>query len=72
MSWRRTAGVLAVLLVIGTAVGVVATLLTANDLLLGSTEQVPAIASLGVVIVGLAVAVLLGGPSKEWLGNPYW
>lgn len=72
MNWRKTFGVLAVVLVAGTAVGVLATLATANDLLLGSTQQSAALATAAVVLAGLAAIVLLGRPSRSWLGTPYW
>lgn len=72
MSWRRATGVLAVLLVIGSVLGTLATLVSANDLLTGSDQQVAAIGSVVLLAVVLAGVVLLGSPSREWVGNPYW
>lgn len=72
MSWRKVAGVLSVLLVIGAALGVLATLATANDLLLASAERLPALVTLAAVAVGLVAAIFLAHPSDDWLNNPYW
>lgn len=72
MNWRRTAGGLAVLLVAAVVVGVAVTLATANDLFLASARRLPALVTLAVVLVGLGAVVVLGGPSRDWLDNPYW
>jgi hypothetical protein len=72
MSWRKAVGGLAVAVVIGAVVGVLITLATANDLFLGSAQMTAAIVSLVVVFAGLLGIVVLGGPSREWVGNPYW
>lgn len=72
MSWRRAFGALAVLLVVAMVFGTVVTLLTSNDLLWTGSEQVPALLSLALVGLALAVAILLSHPSRDWIGNPYW
>ena len=72
MNWHAAAGRLAVAVVIGGVVGVLITLVTANDLFLGSGQMAAAIVSLVVVFAGLLGIVVLGGPSREWVGNPYW
>lgn len=72
MTWRRVLGVLAVLLVLGTVLGTVASLVSINDLLLGSGEQAAAGVTLAVVTAGLLATVVLGGPKRQWLDNPYW
>lgn len=66
------AGVGAVLAVLALCAGVLASLVTANGLLTDSVRTAPALASLAVAVLGFAVAVLLAGPSRDWLSNPYW
>jgi hypothetical protein len=63
---------LAVLAALVGALGVVASLATTNGLLTGSTWQVPALISIGVVVVTFALIVIAGGPSSNWRRTPYW
>lgn len=72
MEWRSLSGAGAVVLVLGLCVGVLASVATTNDLLTGSVRAVPALATLGVVVLALAVAVAFARPSRDWLSNPYW
>lgn len=72
MNWRSVAGGVAVAVVLGLCGGVLASVLTANDLLTGSAQATPTVATLAVVALGLLVAVFLAGPSRGWLSNPYW
>lgn len=72
MSWRRLAGVGAVVLVLGLVVGAGANFLVDNDLLTSSAQQTPALATFAVVVLAFAVGVFLASPSQDWTDNPYW
>lgn len=62
-------GALAVLV---SGLGAAASLATSNGLLTGSTWQVPALITVGVVAVTLALIVVAGGPSSSWRRTSYW
>lgn len=76
MSWRRAIGILAVLGVIGLTLGTIvglATLLAQgiqSDVV--ASLQLPLVVTVVVIAGGLAGIVVLGRPSREWFGNPYW
>lgn len=72
MRWLRALSVVAVLLVIGMALGSVATWGLELTSWTETGILVPGAITLLVVAGGLAVLVVLGGPNREWVGNPYW
>jgi hypothetical protein len=68
----RIAGSLILLLVAGVIGGIVASFLTANDLLTGSEWRLAAAASFGVVVLTLLVFASVGRPWRRWQRTPYW
>jgi hypothetical protein len=52
--------------------GVLVSLVTLNQLLVGSAWQVAAVVTVAVVAVTLAVVALTGGPISSWERTPYW
>lgn len=63
---------LAVLAVVLAVVGLVVSLVSTDTLFLGSAWTVPAVISVGVVALTLALVVFAGGPSERWERTPYW
>ncbi|PSQ30475.1 hypothetical protein BRD09_05225 [Halobacteriales archaeon SW_10_68_16] len=65
-------GWLAVLAIVLALLGVLASLVTVNNLLVGSSWQVAALLTTAVAVVTLAVVALAGGPPSRWKRTPYW
>jgi len=72
MGWRRTAGALVVATVAVSAVGIVASLVTTNGLLLDSVWQAAALVTLGFVVAVLGVFAAAGRPWRRRLSSTYW
>lgn len=72
MRWLRVLGGLAVLFATLLALGTLASLVSANDLLVSSALQAPALTSIGVLLVAFVVTLLAAGPEDHWTENPYW
>jgi len=68
----RIAGSLVLLTVAGVIGGILASFLTANDLLTGPTYQLAAAVSFGVVVLTLVVFASVGRPWRRWQRTPYW
>jgi hypothetical protein len=72
MRWLRVLGGLAVLYATLLALGTLASLVSANDLLVSSALQAPALTSIGVLLVAFVVTLAAAGPEDHWTENPYW
>lgn len=72
MRWLRVLGGLAVLYATLLALGTLASLVSANDLLVSSALQAPALTSIGVLLVAFVVTLMAAGPEDHWTENPYW
>ena len=73
MRWLRVLGGLAVLYATLLALGTLASLVSANDLLVSSALQVPALASIGVLLAAFLVTLAsASGAAQQWTTNPYW
>lgn len=72
MRWLRVLGGLAVLYATLLALGTLASLVSANDLLVSSALQAPALTSIGVLLVAFVVTLIAAGPEDHWTENPYW
>jgi hypothetical protein len=71
---RRVSAVLAAvsdLAVVAALLGVLASLATVNGLFVGTAWRVPALFSVVIVAVTLAV-VVYAGASDRWARTPYW
>lgn len=64
--------VLAMLAVVLAVVGLAVSLVSTNTLFLGSAWTIPALLSVGVVALTLALVVFAGGPAEQWKRTPYW
>jgi hypothetical protein len=64
MRWIRAAGGLAVLFVIGIALGGVASL--------AAVAAIPGLATIVLIVLAFLIAILAAGPAEDWRSNPYW
>ncbi|PSQ61135.1 MAG: hypothetical protein BRD23_00820 [Halobacteriales archaeon SW_9_67_25] len=70
--WLSGVAMLGVLVVGLSVVGVLASLVTVNALLVGSAWQVAALLTAVIVALTLALVALTGGPTDRWQRTPYW
>ena len=70
--WLGGAALLGIIAVVFTLGGVLGSLVTLNQLLVGSAWQLAALVTVAVVAGTLVVVALAGGPTDRWQRTPYW
>lgn len=72
MKGLRVLGAAAVLTIVLGLLATLGSLVTSNDLLVGSSLGTAALASLVVIVVGVVAFVAVGAPWDDWGRTPYW
>ncbi len=70
--WLVALAAMGVFAVVVAGLGTLASLVTTNTLLVGSSWRLPALLSVAVVVVTLVAVALAGGPTDRWKRTPYW